>query len=420
MEAHETLGNRLHDGLFRLVCGHTLLYNACWEDPAVDRKALALRPWDSIVAITSAGCNVIDYALEAPRVIWAVDSNPCQTALLELKMAGIRNLDYNSFFSIFGDGRHPAFRTLYRKFLRPDLSVFAQRYWDDRWHWFERGGWRDSFYWMGLAGFFARIVRMYIRFRPGLGSALRELFDAPDLETQRRLYDLRVEPLLWNAWVEWFLRRRSTMCLLGIPSSQRAAIHRDGADLPAYVRAVLRRVFREIPARTNYFWALYVRGYYTEDCCPEYLKQESFERLQRGLVDRIRPRTCTLTEFLRSTREPVSRFVLLDHMDWLSRRHPAALEAEWEEILARATPDARVLFRSAERVPNFLQSLRVRRNGGPPGRLLDHLIFDRKAAEALSREDRVGTYASFHIVRLARPARPTRPPVERVPVAYCS
>jgi S-adenosylmethionine-diacylglycerol 3-amino-3-carboxypropyl transferase len=418
MGTPENVDNHVHDWMFRLLYGRSLLYNACWEDPAVDRKALELRPWDSLVAIASAGCNVLDYVLDSPRAVWAVDSNPCQTALLELKMAGIRNLDFDTFFSIFGDGRHPNFRVLYRRHLRPDLSVFAQRYWDDRGHWFERGGWRDSFYWMGLSGLFARLVRTYTRFRPGLGPALRELFDAPDLETQRLIYDLRVEPLLWGPGIAWFLRRRSTMCLLGIPASQRDAIHRDGADLPAYIRSVLRRVFREIPARTNYFWALYVRGYYTEDCCPAYLKRASFERLQGGLVDRIRVRTCILTDFLRSTREPISRFVLLDHMDWLSRRHPAALEAEWEEILARATPDARFIFRSAERAPQFLNGLRVRR-GGEAGPLLDHLNFDPGTAEALSREDRVGTYASFHIVSLARRDRPVALPSGRQPVACC-
>jgi S-adenosylmethionine-diacylglycerol 3-amino-3-carboxypropyl transferase len=404
-----SLGNRVHDGLFRLLCGRSLLYNACWEDPAVDRKALALRPWDSVAVISSAGCNVLDYALDAPRVIWAVDCNPAQTALLELKMAGIRHLDFEDFFSIFGDGGTPRFRALYHRFLRADLSASARSYWDSRLHWFEGRGWRDSFYWRGLAGLFARLVQTYIRLRPGLGAALRELFAAPDLPTQQRIYDLRVEPQLWVPGIAWFLRRRTTMCLLGIPSSQREEIRRDGNDLPGYIRAVLRRVFHAIPARTNYFWAVYARGRYTEDCCPSYLERASFLRLQRGLVNRIRPRTCTLTEFLRSTRESVSRFVLLDHMDWLGRSDPAALEAEWEAILARATPDARILFRSAARNPDYLRPLRVRRPGGPPERLLDRLVFDVPRAEALSSEDRVGTYASFHI------AYPVRRPVPAVP-----
>jgi S-adenosylmethionine-diacylglycerol 3-amino-3-carboxypropyl transferase len=76
-----------------------LVYNCCWEDPAVDRRALDLRADDTMLVITSAGCNVLDYALTGPARIHAVDANPRQTALLELKLAGIRQLDFDDFFA---------------------------------------------------------------------------------------------------------------------------------------------------------------------------------------------------------------------------------------------------------------------------------------------------------------------------------
>jgi len=91
--------------VFNAIHGGQLVYNACWEDPRLDREALRLGPDDTVVVITSAGCNALDYALDGPRRIHAVDLNPRQNALLELKQAGIRALDFETFFQMFGRGR---------------------------------------------------------------------------------------------------------------------------------------------------------------------------------------------------------------------------------------------------------------------------------------------------------------------------
>src|SRR5262245_11303043 len=109
---------------FQLVYRTNLVYNQCWEDPARDQEALALGPDDRVLAITSAGCNVLDYALRGARVL-AVDANPRQNHLLELKLAGIRTLPFEDFFALFGDGGTPRAREMYAA-LREHLSRDAQ------------------------------------------------------------------------------------------------------------------------------------------------------------------------------------------------------------------------------------------------------------------------------------------------------
>lgn len=49
--------------VFRFVHGNNLVYNTCWEDPRLDRKALELTSQDRVLVITSAGCNALDYAM---------------------------------------------------------------------------------------------------------------------------------------------------------------------------------------------------------------------------------------------------------------------------------------------------------------------------------------------------------------------
>ena len=76
------LADRIDQKIFDAIYSRALIYNTCWEDPAVDRLALDLRPDDSLLVITSAGCNVLDHVLTGPRRIHAVDANPRQNALL--------------------------------------------------------------------------------------------------------------------------------------------------------------------------------------------------------------------------------------------------------------------------------------------------------------------------------------------------
>jgi S-adenosylmethionine-diacylglycerol 3-amino-3-carboxypropyl transferase len=395
---HRGFADWMHGRLFNYLFGRSLLFNTCWEDPAIDRQALDLGPDDTLLAITSAGCNVLDFVLAGPRLVHAVDANPRQTALLELKVAGLRRLDFGTFFRIFGEGQCPGFKRLYRAQLRPALSPSARAFWDRHTRWFDGKDDSDSFYWHGLSGSFARAMRLYTRARPGLRQGLEALLEAPTLEEQSRIFVREVEPKLWSRGVKHALRSPIVLTLLGVPPGQEAIVRtEDLGGVPGLVHRALLHVFCEVPMRTNYFWSLYIRGHYTRDCCPEYLRPAEFMRLRDGLVDRIRIRTCTVAEFLRSNPEPITRFDLLDHMDWLGVHDPAALAEEWKWILARAAPGARIIFRSGAEHPPFLDELRVAPPGGKPMRLRDRLLFHADLAKRLSRLDRVGTYGSFHI-----------------------
>lgn len=397
-ESRTTLADSLHQRVFDILYRRSLVYNTCWEDPAVDREALRTGPDDNMLVITSAGCNVLDYALCAPAGIHAVDSNPRQTALLEIKLAGIRRLAHDDFFQLFGEGAHPKAVEVYRDAMRPDLSPFAQAFWDKRIEWFDRAHKGDSFYYFGLSGFVARAFRSYLRMRPRLRAGIHGLFEAGDLQEQRERYDADVAPYLWNKSVNWALSRPFTMSLLGVPHPQREEVERSHHDgIAGFVREAIEYVFRCLPVADNYFWAVYVHGRYTPECCPRYLQPHHFASLKDGLVERIHPHTCTVTEFLRDTRERISRFVLLDHMDWMSVYHPQALVEEWQAILARATPDARLIFRSAHPDADYLGQIEL---PGDHGRLLDRLGFERELAARLHVNDRVHTYAGFHIAQV--------------------
>jgi S-adenosylmethionine-diacylglycerol 3-amino-3-carboxypropyl transferase len=86
-------------------------------------------------------------------------------------------------------------------------------------------------------------------------------------------------------------------------------------------------------------------------------------------------------------------------MDWMSSYHPEALAEEWDAILDRAAPGARVLFRSARAAPAYLEQVNVLHQG-QLRRLTELVRFYPEWARELSQRDRVHTYAGFHIADL--------------------
>ncbi len=391
--------NTLNRKVFNSIHSNNLIYNTCWEDPRLDRQALELTPEDRIMMITSAGCNALDYALTGPAHIHTVDVNPRQNALLELKMAGIRTLDFEDFFQLFGKGYHPKCRELYHHRMRGALPSEARTYWDSHLGYFNGQGMRKSFYFQGTSGFLAHMVNLYINHVAKLRGAIDALLESETLSSQQELYFDKVHQTFWKRWVAWLAGQNGTMYLLGVPQPQIEQIKRHYHSLSVFIKECLDAVFGYLPLADNYFWRVYLTGSYTRKCCPEYLKVENFEWLKSGLVDRISTHTCTVTEFLNRNPQPISRFVLLDHMDWLSTFGHRLLQEEWQAIVDHATPNARIIWRSGGLDIDYVDPVKVRL-GKSQWRVGDLLSYRRELAAKLHKRDRVHTYGSFYVADL--------------------
>jgi S-adenosylmethionine-diacylglycerol 3-amino-3-carboxypropyl transferase len=395
-----TAREKLNTRIFRAVHRRNLIYNTCWEDPALDREALQLDGNDRLVVITSAGCNALDYLLAGCGEVNAVDMNPIQNALLELKTAAACTLDYDSFFALFGKGRSPYARQIYFDSLRPALSAPARAYWDKHIGFFLGKGWRKSFYFRGTSGLLAKLVLTNAHLAHRLRDPIEELLEARTVEEQREVYYSKIRERIWTPWLQWFLSQSVTLSLLGVPWPQRDEITTQyPGGVARFIRDAVEAVVTDLPFHDNYFWRVYFQGHYTHDCCPEYVRKENFGRL-KALVKRLKIHTGTVTDFLRHTEPGVSKFVLLDHMDWMAFNHPEGLVAEWNAILDKARPGARVIFRSAGLKVSYLDHLRVtqRGRGQELGRLLR---YHTGQAAQLHARCRVHTYGSFYIADLS-------------------
>jgi S-adenosylmethionine-diacylglycerol 3-amino-3-carboxypropyl transferase len=372
--------------VFNLIHGNRLIYNACWEDPQIDRQLLQIDTDSKIVMITSAGCNALDYLLDAPREIQALDVNFRQNALLELKLALFARRNFDDLFAMFGDGRCDQYQEIYQD-IRDLLSPAAQSFWDRKISYFSGQGWRKSFYWRGGAGDFAWVLRRILMWNGQRRQAIEKFLESDTLAGQKEYYP-SLEEKLFSRPVSWLIRQPWCMAMVGVPMAIRLLEQTHPGGLNGYVQDKLKQVMTELPFDSNYFWRVYLTGSYSPTCCPNYLKRENFDRI-KSLLARIKIHTCTLTEFLAKYPGSYTHFILLDHQDWLAWHQPETLAAEWEAIFANGSAGAKILLRSAGLNLDFV-----------PAAAKSKLRFFPEWTAALHTRDRVGTYGSLHLAEV--------------------
>ena len=396
------LVNWVRGRVFNYVHQNNLVYNTCWEDPRIDRVALDLKPNHNVMVITSAGCNALDYALAGANHVYAVDMNPRQNALLDLKKSAIKNLEYDQFFQMFGHGQLPDYKQVYNDKLRASLPEWSQTYWDKKIKFF-RPKKKRTFYFRGSSGSLAWLINVYIdkvlRMRP----LVNDLFDAQSQEEQEELYK-KVHKRLWKKFIRFFLKLDTTWSLAGVPRAQREHLEREYENgIVDFVEENMHTVFAELPIHDNYFWRVYGTGSYIPTCCPEYLKEENFEPLRDGIVDRVTTHTDSVQHFIEKHEgHEIHRLVLLDHMDWLTANLYPALVSEWQAIVDRLgkQEDIRLLWRSGGTNTDFVDDVEIQLNGKPTkvGQLL---TYHDKLADELHKIDRVHTYGVFRVADLS-------------------
>lgn len=396
-----SVSEKLNSMVFCHVHGNNLVYNICWEDPRIDHQMLNLRPTDNVLVITSAGCNALDYILKGCNHVYAVDMNYRQNAVLELKKAAAKLLDYDNYWQLLGEGWHPDVKSLYQNTLRDALPAESQAFWDKKLYYFKNRN--CPYYWHGTSGYFARWINWYVRMS-GCKKAVEQILNAKSLEEQREIYHGKLEKKFWSGLMKWFLNRDTTLAMLGVPLSQRIQVESQyEGQIALFMKDCLEAVLCDLPINDNYFWRVYMTGHYTKECCPEYLKEENFLKLKNGLAEKVTTYSTSVEQFLLDHPEvEISRFILLDHMDWLANNMFERLVGEWEAILKRAAADTRILWRSGGYRTDFLEKVEIDFGKGVKEKITDHFQMHDEETAALHKLDRVHTYGSFHVADLIR------------------
>lgn len=256
----------------------TLNYSSCNEDGLTELRALDVSQGDVVGCITGGGDRVLHMLLGDPERVHAFDANAAQNHLLELKMAAIKQLEYDEYARFLGLLPEGSSRLTIYRLLRPSLSEDASAWFDCHPRIIRNGvlyGGRWERYFR-ISSFNMRLLR---------GRKIRQLFSFDDLDAQRDF--LHSE---WNTWF-WRVLLHASFCkpvfrfCFGDPGFYANISPRFS---PAgYIHDRMTQFLEQHLARSSFMLALVFQGcFFSSDHFPPYLQEANFTTLQSRL-DRV-------------------------------------------------------------------------------------------------------------------------------------
>ncbi len=373
------------------------VYNQIWEDPRVDLQALQLDGDSRVLTISSGGCNALNYLLENPASVTAVDLNRHHIYLLNLKLAALKHLPtYEKFFTFFGEGRGADTGSDYLRYIVCELDRCTRDFWEsntllggvlygDRISFFRDAGLYDH----SRNGYFLRFFHWLTR---RFGYRIDEVLKARTLEEQVVLYEKHIAPFFDTRIVKLIGKLPLTSFGLGIPPQQYDELKRElarGHTIIDIYRDRVRRLACDFPIEDNYFaWQAFARKYDTKGrrAIPEYLKEENFDMLRTN-ADRLTTKVGSATEEIRSNpKDTFNRFVFLDAQDWMDTE---TINDLWTAIIEKAESGSRIIFRTAGTASPL--------EAGLTEELRSRFVYEKELSENLFKEDRSSIYGGFHL-----------------------
>lgn len=350
-----------------------ILYAQAWEDPDVLCAALKPGPDDHVLSIAAAGDNSLALLLAGAGRVTALDLSLPQTALCELKLRGIEQLEHDEFTALLGVGPGDS-AALYRA-VRPGLSDDARRWWDAHPQVLVQG--------VLAAGKFEQYFKLFRqRILPLVHGRRRidGLLAHEDAQAQALWYDKNWDTRRWRLLFRLFFSRR-VMARRG----RDAAFfeHVRGGSVSARFLARTRHCMTHLPAATNWFLEWILTGAYRDlGRAHPYLRPAGFARLkQEHLTERL---TLVRDEIERvlpaSGPGAYSGFNLSDIFEYMD---DAASARVYEAVVAAARPGARVAY----------WNLLVPRSA--PASVAARVQAQDAEAEALHGRDRAWFYERF-------------------------
>ena len=359
--------------------GGRLLYAQCWEDVACARAALRIRPGDSVLAIAAAGDNVLALLRDAPARLLAVDVNPAQSALVDLKLAAVRRLPSEQVAPFLGvpptdPSGSPAIaetRLAAYQSLRPALPPAVQRLWDTLPDHIAEGVIHSGRFERYLALF----RRWVLRLVPGRAT-VDAMLRARTLAEQCDLYVRRWNTAAWRALFRLFFSRRLLAAFGRHPALFR---HCHVTDVGRHYLGRAQVGLTERLLRANPYATYMLSGRHGR-CLPQYLRPTALPAIRRRAVC-VEVRTQPLMDTLTTLPErSVDAFYLSDVFELFSE---AEYEAALEQIVRVGRPGARLCYWN-----NLVERRR-------PARLARHLASDDALAASLFARDRAFLYSRF-------------------------
>ena len=325
-------------------------YAQGWEDPRCLERALNITADATVLSIAAAGDNSFALLLmghDGPDRVISVDMNPAQCALVELKRAAIRTLDYDDLLRFLGVTNANGTRMTHYARLRSALPETARTYWDT-----QRDVITAGVIHAGKLESYFRIFRRRILPLLHRSSTIRSLLLEHREPAERAIFwDERVAHLRWNL----ILRAFCSPAVVGRLGRDPAFFeHVDMPDVGAYYLSRVRHASAVLdPSDNPYLHYIFLGNYTPGSAVPDYLNPTTIDTL-RNRLDRLVVVCDELESYLQDAADDTFAAAnLSDIFEWMSMDHfehllrtiarvcrPGARLAYWNNLVLRSRPES--------------------------------------------------------------------------------
>lgn len=262
----EQLNNVRHD---------YIRYANCWEDADILMNALEVGSGDRVLSIGSAGDNSFSMLAYNPELVVAVDINPVQLNLIELKKAAITALDYEAFLQFLGFRECTNRWSLFLK-VKEQLSVAVAGFWAAR-----RTEIEEGVIYQGKFEKYFRLFHKKILPLIHTKKRIRQLFEEKDVVAQERYFKARWNNKRWRMLFKIFFSK----FIMGRFGRDPRFLKEVKVRVSDFILGTAQKHLSSVHCQHNYFLQFILTGKFNTEL-PHYARKENFEKI-KSRIDRI-------------------------------------------------------------------------------------------------------------------------------------
>lgn len=299
-------------------------YANCWEDAELLLECLAPQPGQRLLSIGSGGDNSLALLSHSPEWVVAVDVNPVQIYLLELKKAAMQSFsreDYLQFIGFRAGGE----RKKQFQGIRQDLPSATRAYWDENLDLIERG--------LVHQGKFERYLRFFAkRVLPLIHSKgkIHQLLAPKTAAAQAAFYEKKWNNLRWRLLFKVFFSK----WLLGLFGRDIRFMKEVEVPVGTFLLNKTARHLRSIYAQDNFILHYAATGNFGQHL-PYYVQPGIYENIQAHL-----PRLLTVEGLAETAIERYGPFDGFNLSNIFEYMNPQQFQQTVRQLLAGSKPGA--------------------------------------------------------------------------------
>jgi len=344
-----------------------LSYGLGNEDWKTESLALQLNEDSEILCVTASGDRPLNLLTSPCKRLVAIDINPIQTALLDLKVAAMRVLDYEEYLAFLGITPSDCRLQQYAK-LRGELKLTSRKIWDKELKKIKKGiiyqGWLEK-----TCKNISRILYMIS------GRKIDKLFSFKTIEEQKAYVEEKFCTSFWRKALLTLYRPSLLKFFIrdpGLYAHVDPSIHSG-----TYLISKIENSLKTHRVHENIVLSLMLKGKMQEEAFPPYLSRKGFEKIRKNL-DVLEFQTINLLDYLKQAPEgSINRFSVSDVASYMPHDQYRQMLEDMKRI---AQPGARFCIRQ------FQSRYQI------PEELDQHFSREEQLEKRLEEEDRCFIY----------------------------